>query len=298
MSHTHVAGFYASEAEFRALVTPFVKEGGAVVVMHDVEKIRLLKSWLPGSESITFLPATGMYTTPARTIAACRRLFDQLLANGAKEIRITGAVPHPGTGHRFDGWDRYESAANTIWSSYPLHSLCLYDATTTPPPVRDVVERTHPTLVTGTGPAANPRFDPAFTSLPATPDPLEDDPPATTLVNPSPVDARRAVEDAARARVLDIVTADLVFGVSEATTNAILHGTPPVTLRLWTTPTRVVVHVTDSGPGPRDPHAGLIPAARVQGGLGLWLTHQLDIEVGLITTPDGFTIRLRGGELP
>ncbi|MFC7614951.1 ATP-binding protein [Actinokineospora soli] len=72
----------------------------------------------------------------------------------------------------------------------------------------------------------------------------------------------------------------------------------PVTLRLWTTPTRVVVHVTDSGPGPRDPHAGLIPAARVQGGLGLWLTHQLDIEVGLITTPDGFTIRLRGGELP
>jgi hypothetical protein len=32
-------------------------------------------------------------------------------------------------------------------------------------------------------------------------------------------------------------------------------------------------------------------------GLGLWLTHQLDIDVALIHGDDGFTIRLRAGTI-
>jgi hypothetical protein len=31
--------------------------------------------------------------------------------------------------------------------------------------------------------------------------------------------------------------------------------------------------------------------------LGLWLTHQLDIDVALIYGDDGFTVRLRGGTI-
>jgi anti-sigma regulatory factor (Ser/Thr protein kinase) len=58
-----------------------------------------------------------------------------------------------------------------------------------------------------------------------------------------------------------------------------------------------VVHVRDSGPGPADPLAGLTPAARgaADPGLGLWIMHQLDLDVALIKGGDGFTVRLSAG---
>jgi anti-sigma regulatory factor (Ser/Thr protein kinase) len=84
----------------------------------------------------------------------------------------------------------------------------------------------------------------------------------------------------------------LVFAVSEAVTNALAHGRPPVRCRLWTAPDRAVATVTDRGDGPTDPFAGLLPVTDTSSaGLGLWLTHQLCSHVTLDTT-DGFTIRL------
>ena len=85
----------------------------------------------------------------------------------------------------------------------------------------------------------------------------------------------------------------LVFAVSEAVTNALTHGRPPVRFRLWTAPDRIVATVTDRGDGPADPFAGLLPVTDTcSAGLGLWLTHQLCSHVTLDTTDDGFTIRL------
>ena len=85
----------------------------------------------------------------------------------------------------------------------------------------------------------------------------------------------------------------MVFTVSEAVTNALIHGRPPVRFRLWTAPDRIVATVTDRGDGPADPLAGLLPVTDpCSGGLGLWLTHQLCSHVTLDTTDDGFTIRL------
>ena len=41
------------------------------------------------------------------------------------------------------------------------------------------------------------------------------------------------------------------------------------------------------------------PTGRVEEAeLGLWLTHQLEIDVALIYSADGFTVRLRGGIIP
>jgi anti-sigma regulatory factor (Ser/Thr protein kinase) len=92
----------------------------------------------------------------------------------------------------------------------------------------------------------------------------------------------------------------LIIGASEAVSNALRHGQPPVTVRIWAAPDRVVVSVHDTGPGPADPLAGLIPAAHSPSdpGLGLWVMHQLDIDTALIHTGDGFTVRLRAGTLP
>jgi hypothetical protein len=33
-------------------------------------------------------------------------------------------------------------------------------------------------------------------------------------------------------------------------------------------------------------------------GLGLWVTHQLDLDTALVHAGDGFTVRLRAGTLP
>jgi hypothetical protein len=63
-----------------------------------------------------------------------------------------------------------------------------------------------------------------------------------------------------------------------------------------------VVTVHDTGRGPADRLAGLVPAPgniSDRGlGLGLWAMHQLDIDVALRHTGDGFTVRLRSGTIP
>jgi anti-sigma regulatory factor (Ser/Thr protein kinase) len=68
-------------------------------------------------------------------------------------------------------------------------------------------------------------------------------------------------------------------------------------VRIWATPDRIVINVHDQGRGPADPLAGLVPASSgiPDAGLGLWLIHQLDIDVALNHEDDGFTVRLRGG---
>jgi anti-sigma regulatory factor (Ser/Thr protein kinase) len=53
--------------------------------------------------------------------------------------------------------------------------------------------------------------------------------------------------------------------------------------RMRVSPGRIVISVHDQGRGPAGPLAGLVPAASNAAtlGLGLWLIHQLDIEVAL-----------------
>jgi hypothetical protein len=63
-----------------------------------------------------------------------------------------------------------------------------------------------------------------------------------------------------------------------------------------------MVTVHDTGRGPADHLAGLVPApSNISDrglGLGLWAMHQLDIDVALRHTGDGFTVRLRSGTIP
>lgn len=117
------------------------------------------------------------------------------------------------------------------------------------------------------------------------------------LAGSSAAGARHALTQLGRGRVTAAVLDDLLLGTSEAINNAWQHGRPPVTIRIWAGPDRIVVCVHDAGPGPGDALAGLTPPANGAAGpeLGLWLTHQLDIDVALIHGDDGFTVRLRGG---
>ncbi|SFK37432.1 sensor histidine kinase [Geodermatophilus ruber] len=301
----HEAGFYGSDHEFLALIHPFVTGGLAagepVVIGYDERKCDLLRTALPHPEAVTFIADTSLYATPARAIEAYRQQFEKHVAAGAEQIRIAGDVPHEGNGGRFAGWDRYESAVNVVWQDYPVYSRCLYDATTVADPVRDVVERTHRRLVIPDGGAVpSPRYQeaPEFEALPPTADPLEATVPSVRLGDASLKRTRRLVCEAVRER-LDPAACDAVmFAMSEAVINAQLYGRPPVGVRVWTAPGRVVVRVHDAGPGPSDRLTGLVPAPEGTSGagLGLWLSHQLpDVEVGLLTDGEGFTVRLRAG---
>jgi anti-sigma regulatory factor (Ser/Thr protein kinase) len=209
-------------------------------------------------------------------------------------------VPHPGNGGRFEGWDRYESAVNTVWEDFPVWGRCLYDTTTAPAAVLDVVERTHPRIISPSGERrASGRYQDAlvFEGLPYAPDPLEDFPSDAELVNRSTANARHALARIGRGRVPATTLEHLIFGVSEAVNNAQNHGRPPATVRIWAAPDRIVVTVHDTGHGPADRLAGLVPAPGSipdrRAGLGLWVIHQLDIDVTLSHTGNGFTIRLR-----
>ena len=309
VGHYHEAGFYGSDAEFAALIVPFAEEGIAagepVILGYDDRKSGLLRSWLTDPSAVDFIGDKSLYATPGRAIATYRRLFEFHVAMGAGQIRIAGDVPHPGNGGRFEGWDRYESAVNTVWQDFPVWGRCLYDATTAPAPVLDIVERTHPRIVSPSGERrASDRYQSAsaFEGLPYTPDPLEDSTPLVELVNRPAADARHALAHIGRGRIPATTLDDLLIGLSEAVTNAQRHGRPPVTVRIWATPGRIVVTVHDTGRGPADHLAGLVPApsniSDHRLGLGLWAMHQLDIGVALRHTDDGFTVRLRSGTIP
>ena len=200
VGHVHEAGFYSSDAEFLALIVPFV-----------TRRDRRRRAGRHGLRRPQVRPAAGgavparrgqlhrrhpPLRTPAGAIEAYRRQFERHVAAGAEQIRIAGDVPHEGNGGRFAGWDRYESAVNVVWQAYPVYSRCLYDATTVADRVRDVVQRTHRRLLTADGGAtASPRYQEVadFERLPTAADPLEATPPTVALINARPRKARHWV---------------------------------------------------------------------------------------------------------
>jgi anti-sigma regulatory factor (Ser/Thr protein kinase) len=300
----HEVGFYRSDAEFGALIVPFVEEGVAasqpVILGYDDRKASLLWSWLYDPSAVTFIADTSLYATPARAIASYWEMFEELITAGATQIRIAGDVPHEGNGGRFVGWDRYESAANTVWNQFPVWSRCLYDATTAAPRVLDIAARTHPRIVLPSGqylPSSRYQDLAHFEPLPPDPDPLERSAPAIEMSDPSAAQVRHAVTSIGGGQVPDTALQDLMIGVGEAVNNARQHGRPPVITRIWAGSGRITVHVHDTGPGPGDPLAGLIPVWGRPGSpeCGLWVIHMLELDVGLIRSRDGFTVRLAAG---
>jgi len=257
----------------------------------------LLRSWLSDPAAVTFIADNNLYATPARAIASYWRMFEQHLGAGAARIRIAGDVPHEGNGGRFAGWDGYESAINAIWDPFPVWSRCLYDARTAAPHVLDVAGRTHTRTVLPTGQSRdNDQYQhPAdFRPLPSDPDPLARSAPALEMTNPAPARIRRAVTSIGHGQISATLLRDLEVGASEVVSNAWQHGRPPVTARIWAASGQVLVEIHDAGPGPADPLAGLIPAWANWDfqPSGLWLIHMLDLDVQLIRSPGGFTVRL------
>lgn len=306
--YVHETAFYGSDDDLLAVTVPFL-EGGlaageATVVAFDHHNADLVRRAMPHATDLIYLAGRDQYLRPAVTIARYRQVFKDLVDGGAGRIRIVGDVPHPGVGVPWEAWGRYEAAANHAFVEFPLWGLCPYDTRTAPDHVLDEVRRTHPFVGTTDGAHhlnggyEDPVLFMSGREVPP-PDVLEQRPPAVSLLAPTAAEARHAVADLALRSFLDSATIEnLVVSVSETVANAVLHGVPPVDVRAWAVPDRMLVTVSDRGPGPLDPFAGLLPgrgSGDGRGGLGMWISNQLCDEVTLVREPDRFTVRLVAG---
>jgi anti-sigma regulatory factor (Ser/Thr protein kinase) len=310
-SHVHEALFYESDDDLLKLVVPFVEEGLAaseptLVVIND-DAAELLRGAV-GGPGLVFLDGRHRRHDPASRIAHHREIVSGHVAGGAEHVRVVGEVPHTGHGSPWDWWARYEATINHAYAELPLWNVCPYDLRITPADVVEDVTRTHPWLAgDGGSRVTNPRYQDPREFLGARPAPVPDRLEATAaprvdLLDPTPAAARTAVR--ANGQLLPVGAFDLddvVMCVNEVVTNALAHGRPPVRLRLWSTAERIVVSVSDRGPGPGDPFVGLLPGERSgaagaanggSAGLGLWIAHQMASHVTLDSTGGGFTVRL------
>ena len=300
--YRHEIGFYSSEEEFHDLIVPFAVEalgqGEPVVFAYDAYKTDLLRSWLVEDAAVTHVSGRSPYSSPARALAAWRAIAEQEIAAGAPRVRVAGDVPHPGYGVPYVGWDRYEAAIDTALGHLPVWARCCYDTRIAPADVLALAGRLHRHRIEPSGrQSPNPGFAAVLQLgqfLAPVPEPLEQSPPTVELVAPTPVAARSVVDQVARSRVGDAVADDLRQAVSEVVANGVRHGLPPVVVRVWAGTDRVVVHVHDAGGGPADPLVGLVPVDGdgSEAGRGLWLSHLLDVDVALLPSDDGFTVRL------
>ncbi|MBE1496399.1 anti-sigma regulatory factor (Ser/Thr protein kinase) [Amycolatopsis lexingtonensis] len=302
--YDHAAVQYASDAELLAVGVPFllagIAAGETTAVSLEPARAELMREALPPDSGTHFLTTNDLYVRPAAAIRSYRELMAGFVDGGATGIRIFGEIPRAAIDTSWDWWARYEAAVNHAYDQFPLRSVCAYDVRTTPRHVLDDVARTHPFVAT-TGGAyrANEGYvDPlAFLAVPRpmTPHPIQRAEPLITLTDPQPREARQAVLAANRTGLPADEVDDLVLAVSEIADNALRHGRPPVTLRVWSGPGCLVVTVHDAGEGPADPFAGLLPADREVGGRGLWITHQICNQVTLHRDDTGFTVRLTAG---
>lgn len=303
--YLHQAIPYASDDELLATAVPFLRGGIAAgeptVVSVGRRTAELIASALGDADDVTFVEGASMYARPAAAIKAYQEMLAGYVAAGAGQIRIIGEFPALALGATWDSWARYESAVNHAYDDYPLWSMCAYDTRTTPGHVLADVARTHPGFATATG-AHRPSpgyLEPArflAQSRPLPTDPIQAGRAVLDLTDPSAAEARRAVIAAHAGAISAAELEDLVLAVSEVVTNGLRHGVAPVQLRAWVGDGRVVVAVSDRGPGPAEPFAGLVPLrSGSSGGLGLWLTDQLCSHVVFGRTAEGFTVRLTAG---
>lgn len=315
--YVHEAVAYDSDEQLLNTVVPFLRDGLAegepTVVAWSGEHAAQLRSVMPDADRLVFLDEEDCYARPSSTVRVFRELMTRTVADGASRIRIVGELTAVGQRASWPWWARYEAAINRIYDEFPLWGLCCYDTRQVPDHVLDDVRRAHPWIATRDGRhLRNEQYTPPgdlLTGQHVPPDPLEATTPVIDLVNEPLATVRHAVWDAERAGRLPANTDidALVLVVNEAATNAIWHGELPVRFRLWAGSDRVVTAVSDRGPGPSDPRAGLLPAVGPRGGAevpggaagrGLWVIHELSDFVTFDTGSAGCTLRATLGNIP
>jgi anti-sigma regulatory factor (Ser/Thr protein kinase) len=308
--YPHDALLFDTPDQLVEVAVPFLMAGlaageGAVIATSG-PTAALLCAAVDGDPRVDVLQRREVYNQRTATaITTFRRVGEQRPGAGVRRVRVLGEIDYGPTARDWLEWQRYEAVVNQALVGWPLWGVCLFDTRRLPDPILESALHTHQHLHTPGGRVSNPKFtDPAdyMRSLPVPREPLEDSPPRLSATDVSDFIAlRHAVAEALASSSATRETAeDFLLAIDEMTSNAVRHGGPPVSLRLWMSADRIVCTIADQGPGWDDPFAGYGPAHGddlSRGGMGLWLARQLcdhvDIAQGAGGTAVRLTMRLR-----
>ncbi len=287
-AHLHDAVLYDDDEHLVRVAAPFLADGLAAgdpaVITTTARAAALLHEAIGDHPLLHVIDRHDAYGTRTPTaITRLRRLAGRYAGDGDRRVRIVGEMDFGPTGRDWLEWQRYEAVLNEALAGCPLWGLCLFDTQRLAPPLLDGALATHPRLMDTDGPAPNPAFvDPAVyvRGLPVPDEPLEATPPRLAVEDVRDVAGLRhaVARELAAGRGDADVLEDFRLAVDEMVANAVRHGGPPVSLRLWTDDERMVCTIGDGGPGWDDPFAGYGPAHGddlSRGGMGLWLARQL-----------------------
>jgi hypothetical protein len=307
----HEALYVDSVPAAVGVLTPLLSAGldrDEPVVLACTESVtaQLLAAVGAGPRVVVLDRGTGRrrYVT---ALTACREMMEGKLVSGARRVHL---VAEPGY------WDpaadgpepgRVEAAVNHALRNHPLSTVCLYDTSRLPARVLADGLLTHPLLRDDRGCTVNGRYlapgEYLRGSLPGGPEPVEADLPVCEI---NGLFDLQALREALRATAGDTralppgsggseVLQDFMVAVNEVATNALRHGRPPVDVRVWSAPDRLVCTVSDRGRGVDDPFAGYLSpegCGVAEGGMGLWLARQCCDRLDTMIHPWGFLVRL------
>jgi anti-sigma regulatory factor (Ser/Thr protein kinase) len=303
--YPHDALFYDCPDQLVEVAAPFLTRGleigDAAVIAAGAAATRVLCEALGADPRVHVLERDDVYNARTATaITTYRRLADREDRAPGSRVRVVGEIDFgPSERTRLE-WQRYEAVINRALVGWPLSGMCLFDTARLPDAVLESASSTHQHLATRQGRQPNARFvEPAeyLRSLPVPPEPLLDTAPRLVAKDVADfIGLRHAVAaELATVAVLREVIDDFLLAVDEMTSNAVRHGRPPVSLRLWIGGDRIVCVIGDGGTSWDDPFAGYGPAHGddlSRGGMGLWLARQLCDHVDIEHGDDGARVRL------
>ena len=302
-SFQHDALLYDSPEDLAAVAGPFLLDGlaagdGAVIAVS-TETVDVMRAAVDDDPLVLVLERHALYRSRTPTALKTFRALSEQAAPG-RRVRVVGEVDFGTTAADQHEWQRYEAVINSAFAAAPLWGLCVFDAHRSSDAVLDTARHTHPHLVTPAGRTANRDYtNPAayLGGLSVPDEPLERTPPTFAAEGITDFGGLRHTV-AGRLREAGVprdLAEDYLLAVDEMTSNAVRHGQPPASLRLWITPQTLVCTIGDAGAGPTDPFAGYGPAHGEdlsRGGMGLWLARQLCDHVALRHDERGSSIRL------
>jgi len=301
-SMAHRALLYTDEPEFRAVVGAFVHEGldrrEQILAAVPAGQLAWLRSEFGGSvPAVEFADSASFFRRQGQ---ATRATLDWLRrhASDGQRVRVVAeqAVTRRTPAEAAD-YLRMEAAANVVYQPFPVSVLCPYDVSALPGDLRPGVEQTHPELLQGDRVVPSPAFaDPRnfIRDFSAAVEP----PPASASIGfgrrEDLAGVRRFLRaQLAQARFGDKAIPLLVTAAGEVVTNALVHGTAPRRLWVYTDGPMLVCHVRDGGPGFADPLAAyLAPDRHATHGHGLWLGRQACDCLEAATDRTGTHVRL------
>ena len=301
----HEAAFYRDEDEFLDLLSAYVREGlaqdDAVVVVEPRPRLELLRTALGADAAdVGWFDMLEVGANPGRIIPLWADVVAEHAGTG-RGLRGVGEPAHAGRrAAEFVECEIHEALLNLAFGAGPpWRLLCPYDLRL-PSAVQGVGMRTHPVWRDAERTAPSESWVPIgdgvdLGTLPASA-PL---PPPTDVVlrgefGRRDVPAvRRTVRQFARSCALSTEQADsLELAASELASNCIRHGGGGGSVAMWRDPGAVVVEFTDSG-RLTDPLVGRRrPHAQAEGGMGVYLVHQLCDLVQVRSGPGGTTVRV------